>query len=388
MRSYKFRIYPNDEQTEKLYFALDITRKAYNYFLQQLREQTEIDRKKIQASIVDLKVVKPEFREVYSKVLQYECYKLFSNLKALSRLKTNGKKVGRLRFKGRRWFKTLTYNQSGFALIETQKRFSVLKLSKIGDIKLRQHRAIEGNIKQITIKRYASGWYAILQTDVSIKTKCGIRQIGIDLGTKNFIADSEGSLIEHPHNTAKYGLELKKAQQSLSRKKKGSNNRGKAIVKVAKIHEKINNNRDDFLHKVSTNYIRKCKLIAVEDLNIKRIIEKSWNAKYIMDASWDKFIRMLQYKAESADAEVVKVNPENTTQRCSGCNKIVEKKLWNRIHKCPYCSLELDRDVNSAINILKLGLGQTHVERFPSVLLEQGNSGKQEAMSLSENDRA
>ncbi len=383
MISYRFRMYPNKEQEEKLELSLEMCRQAYNILLGELRKQIVTDKAQIQAILPDLKICEPKFKQVYSKVLQYECYRLFSNLSALAHLKRKGKKVGVLRFKGKGWFKTMTFNQSGFKLREK------LQLSKIGEIKIVKHRQVEGNIKQVVIKKMPSGkWFVIIQTDAVRKMECGTKKIGIDLGIEHFIADSEGNFVEHPHNFDKYAFKLKKAQQDLFRKEKGSKNRIKARLKIAKIHEKVNNSRDDFLHKVSTDYIKKCKILVIEDLNIKGIIRGCYSGKNIVDASWGKFMLMLDYKAESAGCQVIKVNPKNTTQKCSRCNKLVPKKIWNRIHKCPYCHLKIDRDYNSAINILNLasgqGLPEELVEMKPLPLSGQVLSKKQEAPSVRE----
>jgi len=130
MKAYKMRIYPSKEQTEKLDFALDTCRQAYNMMLGELNNQTIIDRDMIQSMLSDMKICEPRFREVYSKTLQYECYRLFSNLSALRVLKGNHKKVGRLRFKGKGWFKTINYNQSGFSLDKENKNMRSLKYIK------------------------------------------------------------------------------------------------------------------------------------------------------------------------------------------------------------------------------------------------------------------
>ena len=248
--TYKFRMYPNKDVREKLDLSLDICRQTYNNLLEEMNNQVKIDRKAIQHKIVLLKETKPELKQVYSKTLQYECYRLFSNLSALRELKKHGKKVGRLRFKGKDWFKTMNYNQSGFKFIQKSKK-GILELSKIGIMQVKSHRQVEGKIKQITIKKSLGKWYCMIVTDFFQKRICGEKEIGIDLGINNYIMDSEGNFIEHPKTIDKYAGELKTAQQDLSRKKKGSSNRKKAKVMVAKIHEKIERVRNDFLHKLS-----------------------------------------------------------------------------------------------------------------------------------------
>jgi len=232
------------------------------------------------------------------------------------------------------------YNQSGFKLIKTNKRYDLLHLSKIGDIKIFVHRKIEGKIKQIIIKKSIDKWYAIIITDAIIKIKCGNKVLGIDLGINHFIVDSENNKIEHPKIYEKHQKKLKKLHQNLSRKKKGSNNRKKAKIRLAKCYEKINNCRNDFLHKISTKYIRKCKIICIENLQIKQMMQqKYYNAKNIMDSSWGRFIQFLTYKAESAGYKIIKVNPKNTSKTCSKCGNIQDIPLYKRIYECSNCGL-------------------------------------------------
>jgi len=179
MLTHKFRLYPNKKQEEKLLWTLDKCRQTYNFLLEELQQQKIIDKAQIQGLLPDMKICEPELKQVYSKTLQYECYRLFSNLRALSQSKKNKRKVGKLRFKGKNWFKTFTYNQSGFKLIKTGKRCQTLQLSKIGNISIRCHRNIKGKIKQITIKKEASGkWFAsIIEERSEIINKKPIEKI-------------------------------------------------------------------------------------------------------------------------------------------------------------------------------------------------------------------
>ncbi len=243
----KFRLYPNEEQENKLLETLDLCRQTYNTLLGQLNDQKEIDKAQIQGIIPDMKICDPKLKNVYSKTLQYECYRLFSNLSSLA--KTKGKrKVGRLRFKGKGWFKTFTYNQSGFKL--KNKR---LHLSKIGDIKIVTHREIKGKIKQITVKKMPSGkWFAsvIEERNVSIPQQPIRKIVGIDLGLTDIIYDSDNNKIENPRHLKQVAERLAKLQRKLAKKKKGSKNREKARIKLARQYEKLTNSRDDLLHKI------------------------------------------------------------------------------------------------------------------------------------------
>lgn len=195
MKTYKFRLYPTIDQTQKLLWNLEQCRLVYNFALEKLHKQHKPDRYELQKSLTRLKEQFPELKDVYSKVLQYEIYRLFFNLKSLKKLKKNGKKVGKLRFKSRDSFKTIHYNQSGFKIISTSLRYDKLHLSKIGDILFRKHREINGKIKQVVIKKYPSNkWYIFIIADQEKKTiKKQIKDaVGIDVGIKYFLSDSAG----------------------------------------------------------------------------------------------------------------------------------------------------------------------------------------------------
>ena len=341
--------------------VLDGCRFVYNQMLEGLQKQEKPDRSALQNSIPKLKEEHLFLDAIYSKTLQYECYRLFSNLRALARLKRNGKKVGRLRFKGKEWFKTFTYNQSGFQLVVTGKRCQKLHLSKVGDVPIRIHRQINGDIKQITVKKYPSGkWYAAVTVDYENEaaTQINVKKenaVGIDLGLTHFVHDSNNNSIGHPTFLTASLQRLRILQRSLAKKRRGSVNRQKQRTKVARQFEKVCDQRNDFLHKLSRRYIDSYGIIAVEDLEIRGLIRISYNARNIHDASWSNFLQMLEYKAESAGIRLVKVEPRGTTQMCSGCGRDVPKRLWDRVHKCG-CGLVIDRDHNAAINILNRGL--------------------------------
>jgi putative transposase len=286
-------------------------------------------------------------------------HQLYSNLRALAELKRNGRKVGRLRFKRQGWFKSFAYNQSGFKIIEGHGKHRELWLSKIGAIPIVLHRELDGDVRQVHIKRERSGkWFACFS--VAVEDAPGVEKISkpvcIDLGIEHYIADTNGNFVEHPHNIIKSEWGLKREQRRLSRKKRGSRNRAKQRVRLARAHERVSNQRLDFLHKLSHDYVNRYDFIAAEDLNVKELIEMARNGKNRADAAWATFLNMLTYKAERAGRWIVRVEPRGTTDRCSKCGEVVEKPLWVRVHRCPKCGLELDRDLNAARNILQDGL--------------------------------
>ena len=243
-------------------------------------------------------------------------YQLWSNIKALHKLKENGKKVGKLRYKGKGWFKTLNFNQSGFKIDFENNR---LILSKVGSIPIKLHRSIEGKIKGVIVKRERSGrWYAIVQVEDELEPlpRSG-KTIGIDVGIRHFLTDSDGRQIENPKFYERTLNRIRILHRNLSRKQKGSKNREKARIKLAKAYEKLVNQRNDFLHKLSRFYINNYDVIVVEDLQIRNMVRNGNLAQKILDASWGKFVQLLSFKAERAGRRVVKVNPRGTSEGLS-----------------------------------------------------------------------
>ena len=361
--SYKYPIFPNKVTQRKLAENLDTCRWLYNRLLQDLNESKEKGIKlkpyDTQNLIPLLKPENPQLGKVYSKVLQMVNYTLWSNIKGLSASKKRGMKIGHIRFKGYGWYNTLNYNQSGFKLDQDH---GLLHLSKIGDMRVKLYRKIEGRIKAIIIKREGKRWFAIIQADQEPQPLPETMEaIGLDVGLTSFVVDSEGNEIENPRCAEQSADKLAKLQKKLAKAVKGSNNRKSIKGKIAKLHKRINCQRDDFLHKLSRMYVNNFDIICIEDLDVKGLKEKGHNNglhRSIHDASWSKFAFMLSYKAQSAGRKLIKVDPRNTTQKCSSCGSIVKKELSNRMHECPYCGFSCNRDYNASMNILISGMEQ------------------------------
>jgi len=377
MRTYKFRIYPIKKQEKSLNQSFDSCRFVYNQMLEYINNNEKIDRNDLQRQIVILKEKYPELKSTYSRTLQYESQRLLYNLKGLSAKKKNGGKVGRLRFKGKRWFKTIMYIQSGYKLIESDKRFNILRLSKIGDIKILQHRDIEGCIKAIIIKRKIDSWYVHIITDAKYKIDSGEDEVGIDMGVINFLVTSKSEVIDNPLYMNKVLNRLKALHQKLSRTIKGSKNRIKCCNQLSKVWEKIDNQKKDFFHKVSTKIINSSKFVAVEKLQISSMTnnKKNYNCRNIMDSSWRTFLNMLKFKAESAGIQYEEVNPANTSKTCNRCGALKDMPTSIRTYSCDNCGLVIDRDLNAAINIFNIGKGLANVGAI-------SNIAKQEAISF------
>jgi len=372
MKTHKFRLYPGKQVEQNMLNALDLCRQTYNELLGLLNEQEVIDKAHIQGIIPDMKICDSRFKHLYSKTMQYECYRLFSNLSALAQTKKHNRKVGSLRFKGKGWFKTFTYNQSGFKLINTGKRCQTLHLSKIGDIPIRCHRNIEGKIKQVTIKHEQSGkWFAsIAEETVNPDQIKIIRKVaGIDLGLIDEVYDSDNNRIANPKYLKQHAERLAFLNRKFSKKSKGSNNKNKWRIRLARQYELLANTRDDFLHKTSRYYVDNYDAIGYEDMPINSMV-KGLYSKSILDASWGKLRRYMSYKAESAGKICMLVDYRGTTQRCSNCHKTVKKEIWQRTHQCPFCGINIPRDYNSAIEIRNLTITKMRQELPESTLAE------------------
>jgi putative transposase len=244
----------------------------------------------------------------------------------------------------------VTYPQEpGFSLKDGK-----LALSKIGYIKIKLHRQIEGKIKACTVRKDGDHWYACFSVEYEPgKKPVPAKTIGIDMGIKCFAVLSDGTPpIENPKHLVRSGVKLAKLQRELSRKKRGSSSRKKAKAAVARLHRKVRNQRSDFHHKISREIVNNYGLIRIEDLHIRNMVRNHHLAKSISDAGWGQFFNYLAYKAEEAGCVVEKVAPHHTSILCSRCGENVPKSLSVRTHRCPFCGLVLDRDLNAAINIL------------------------------------
>ena len=358
IKSHRFRLYPNKDIEKKMLDVLNVCRHGYNFFLSELNKWDNISYEEMSSMIPNLKICNDLYKIPHSKTLQHECKKLFNNLSALHELKNNGYKVGGLRFKGKGHFKSFVYNQSGFRLDNVGKRCDKLWLSKIGNIKIRCHRKIQGKIKQIVIKHESSGkWYASLIEELPDVKKHNINEVpvdkivGIDLGLIDVVYDSDGNKITNPKHLEFHANRLAHIQRIFSKKKKGSSNRNKYRIRLACAYEKLVNSRDDFLHKLSRYYVDKYEIIGFEDMCISKFVEDNPMAKYMLDTSWGKLREYVYFKAERAGNTRILVDTRNTTQMCNKCKKFVYKSLKDRLHSCPHCGLEMPRDYNSAKEI-------------------------------------
>jgi putative transposase len=390
MKTFKYRLYPTKKQIEKLQWTLDRCRELYNAALQERRDAYKYTGKNTtyydqQNDLPEIKEeIRPEYQEIGAHVLQDVLRRLDKSYKAFFRRVKNGEKAGYPRYQGRNRYDSFTYPDIAGWKVEGNK----LHLSKIGTIKIKLYRELQGKIKTITIKREGQHWYVTFSCEVEtcIQTPYTDDTIGIDLGLLHFATLSTGDTIENPRYYRKAEKKLEKAQQTLSRKKRGSHRRRKAAQQVAKCHRKVRNQRKDFLHKQSRQLVNTYEVIAFEDIkpgNLSRTpkpkqdkngnylpngaSKKAGLNKSILDAGWSQFIQYCEYKAEWAGTvQVVRVDPRYTSQICSGCGQVRKKELSERWHSCE-CGCELDRDHNAAINILRLGVKNVLGRKGPTL---------------------
>jgi putative transposase len=401
IKAYKYRIYANTTTTKKLRWVLDRCRELYNAALSERKEtyilhsrqtiyrneqgqcivvmmEAPISLKSIsyydqQNDLPEIKEIRPEYKEIGAHVLQDVVRRVEKAFDAFFQRVQNGEKPGYPRFKGRNRYNSFTYPDYAGWKLEGNR----LRLSKIGTVKVKLHREMQGTIKTLTIKREGEHWYAVFSCEVKTeKLPLSYEDVGIDLGITHFAALSNGEFIDNPRYLRYAEKKLAEAQQALSRKQRGSHRRAKAVQRVARYHRKIRNQRRDFHHKVSHKLVNRYQMIVFEELHTANMIRRpepkqDENGQYlpngaaakaglnksILDAGWATFIEIVSVKAASAGRTVLFVNPFQTSQICSGCGTIVKKDLSERWHSCA-CGAELDRDTNAAINILRLGYRQ------------------------------
>lgn len=233
-----------------------------------------------------------------------------------------------------------------------------MTLSKIGTMGLVLHRPLEGRIKTVSLKREGEQWYVCFSVEVeATHLPPSDEAVGIDMGLNYFATLSSGEQFSNPRYLRKSLAVLAKGQQSLARKKPGSHRRENARRAVAAVHRRVRRARADYAHKLSRKLVNRYGLIVFEDLKPRNMVQNHSLALSISDVGWSQFQQFCSNKAASAGRTVLFVNPAYTSQMCSGCGLVKKKELAERWHSCP-CGLELDRDVNAAINILRLGSSQ------------------------------
>lgn len=357
--TYKYRLLPTKRQHVALTEILETQRILYNAALEERigcyrkagKWRSFIDQAKAltecRASLPDMAAIPVNLQRWTLKRLD-DAYAGF-----FRRLKTNGK-AGFPRFRSKaRWNSFGFMEFSGVRFDGKGLRFKGLP----GRLRVHLHRALPDNIRSAVFRRDAKGWFICFQVAIEAAAKRVVENaIGLDLGLKAFVHQSDGVSIPAPNIARRAGRSMRIRQRALARCQRGSKRRQKVRAMLARAHAGIKNTRDTWLHQHSARMARSYDLIAVEDLKVANMVRNPHLARSISDAAWSKFLSLLEYKVEKTGAHFIRVNPKNTTQNCSGCGVIVRKGLADREHSCPECGLVLDRDHNAALNILRLGV--------------------------------
>ena len=343
-----------------------------------------------QDQLPELRAGVPEFKRIHSQVMQDVLRRLdrafTSYFVRLEQRKTNKRiKPGNPRFKSPSSYSSITYPQAGNGWKDLGNGH--FWLSKFGEVRTFRHRPMRGTPKTLTVKCDKVGdWFVVVVCKIQAAertSQSGKAVLGVDLGLNRLVATSTGEFVEAPKFYRKAEGRLHTLQRALDRKKMGSRNYMRAKLRLAKAHRKIQRQRDDFLHKLSSAVVSRADVLVFEDLKNEAMVQNHNLAKSIRDASWGKLLRYTSYKASSAGKMVRVVSPRGTSVNCSRCGTAVAKSLSERVHKCPTCNLVMDRDLNAAINIRNMVGGgtadSTPVEMRPLLLTKQASSVKQEA---------
>jgi putative transposase len=356
-KNFKYRLYPTGAQTVALDGQLAEACRLYNAALQERRDAYRITGESI--NYYDQANQLKDIRAAGDLALaNYSCCqdvlrRVDKTFKAFFGRVRNGRTPGYPRFKPASRYDSITFPSygDGCKMLGGGK----LRLQGVGAVKVKLHRPIEGEIKTVTVKREAGKWYAVVSVECEAEPlPASTEKTGIDVGLSAFATLSDGTEIENPRYFKSAQARLRRAQRKVARRKRGGNNRKKAVRELQRAHAHVRNQREDFAHKVSRTLVVFFGMIVVEQLNIKGLAA-GMLAKSVNDAGWSSFIAKLAYKAEEAGRALMKVDPRGTSQRCV-CGTPNPKTLSQRWHHCQSCGLSVPRDHASALEILRLGL--------------------------------
>ena len=389
-RAYKFRIYPDATRQAEIDERLILAQQFYNKILEKSiasykNGKTKVSMAQFNRFVKEIIQEDKRYLKLYSQTrceIEFRLLKAYQNF--FRRVKEGNKKAGFPRFKSRDRYKSITYPQDNGSFSIRKDR---LRVSRIGTMRIELHRKIEGAIKTLAIKREGRDYYAVFTTitDIKIPEVKNTNPIGIDLGLDSFVAMSDGTKIEKPKFMRQKRKKIAKWQKIVARRNKGSKRRENAKQRLQSAYTEATNQSDDYLHRLSDNLVDSgYTSFAVEDLHIQNMVKNHRLAGSIQDASWNRFIQLLSYKAESAGMKVIKVDARNTSKECSNCGNIQDMPLSERTYNCQRCGMSKDRDINASINILNrattLGQRGSHAQGDMASAIQQESKSRIEEL--------
>jgi putative transposase len=361
--TYRYRLLPLKSQHRALERLMRAQRELYNaaleeridYYRKTGQTRTYIDQCK---ALTECRHELSDMGELPVKLQRWTLKRLDDAFQGFfRRIKTRGGKAGFPRFRGNAGWEAFGFSEfSGIRFDSKRLRFAGMP----GGLKLHLHRPLpdDPDIRSCVFRRDSRGWQICLQIAVAAAKKRSVSSaVGVDLGLKVFAHCSDNVVIPNPRIAQRAEREMRRRQRALARCIRGSNRRRKVRARVARLHRKSVNTRNSWLHQQSSALVKRADLIAVEDLKVSYMVQHPSLARSISDASWARFVSMLDYKADKAGSYLIRVDPRNTSQKCSGCGALVAKSLAVRTHACPSCGLVIDRDHNASLNILRAGIG-------------------------------
>jgi putative transposase len=362
-KTFRYRLFPTPAQRIALQKQLDCCRWVYNKTLEVRRDtwqqqQTLLTRYDTNKLLTLWKQENPWLQNGHAQIMQEAQKRVDLAFRAFFQRIKRGEKAGYPRFHSYERYDSFTYPQekSNWRFLDNE----CLRLSKVGDVKIKVHRALEGECKTLTIRRDAVGnWYACFSCIVETRPLPPTDKVtGIDLGLSVFATLSNGERIARQRWMKRDENDIARLQRKKEHFAQGSPQRRQVIQALCHAYQRAANRRKNFAHQESRKLVNEYQFIAFEELDIAemQVTGNKVIRRNLADVAWSQFVAFTAYKAECAGRGVVLVDPKGTTQSCSGCGEMVPKELSVRVHLCPHCGLNLNRDQNAALNILARGL--------------------------------
>ena len=386
-KSFKYRLYPIKKQEQRLESALDQSCFLYNQLL-DIHQQIYLSEGETLSQFDMCNLVK-EFKtkQLYAQVKQDIAKRISDAFKHFFRRVKSGEIPGFPKFHKRIFYSSITFPQ-----FKAKIKDNKLKIPRIGNVHIVEHRELEEQIKTLTIKKENDEWYAIFSCDevpteeTKIEFKSEVE--GIDVGINKFLVCSNGEEVENPKHLKKSEKKLKRLSRKHSKKKKGSKNKLKSRRKLARQYMKVKRQREDFHKKLARQLAMEIKYIGVEDLNIKGMIKNHCLAKSISDVGWGQFFDYLKYYKTIFDGEIIETGRfEPTSKTCSNCGYKQKMSLNKRTFKCKNCGLKIDRDLNASLNIKKLTVNILRMKKLTDKKIKSNTSGYGEIYVCGDNVR-